>query len=72
MTGQPKSAQLQALYQDKRMDPAHRQRIDAAIHMQGRGWITGRVGGRPWTLSRTNRVLSCLAALTLLLLLSPR
>lgn len=47
MTGQPKSAQLQALYQDKRMDPAHRQRIDAAIHMQGRGWITGRVGGRP-------------------------
>lgn len=71
MTGQPKSAQLQALYQDKRMDPAHRQRIDAAIHMQGRGWITGRAGGRPWTLSRTNRVLSCLAALILLLLLSP-
>ncbi len=71
MTGQPRSAQLQALYQDKRMDPAHRQRIDAAIHMQGRGWFTGRIGGRPWTLSRTNRALSCLAALGLLLLLSP-
>ena len=71
MTGQPKSAQLQALYQDKRMDPAHRQRIDAAIHMQGRGWMTGRAGGRPWTLSRTNRVVACFGALCILLLISP-
>src|SRR5690606_33401082 len=71
MTGQPRSAQLQALYQDKRMDPAHRQRIDAAIHMQGRGWLTRRVGGRPWTLSRTNRLLSCLGALVLLVLIAP-
>lgn len=71
MTGQPQSAQAQALYQDKRMDPSHRQRIDAAIHIQGRGWISGRAGGRPWSLSRTNRVLSCLAALGLLLVLSP-
>ena len=71
MTGQPKSAQLQALYQDKRMDPAHRQRIDAAIHMQGRGWLTGRAGGRPWTLSRTNRVLACFGALCILVLISP-
>ena len=29
---------------------------DAAIHRQGRGWLSGRDGGRPWTLSRTNRV----------------
>ncbi|MFK8331089.1 sugar transferase [Pseudomonas sp. BJa5] len=71
MTGQPKSAQLQALRQDKRMDPAHRQRIDAAIHMQGRGWMTGRAGGRPWTLSRTNRVLACIGALCILALISP-
>ncbi|CAK9889092.1 MULTISPECIES: sugar transferase [Pseudomonas] len=71
MTGQPKSAQLQALYQDKRMDPAHRQRIDAAIHMQGRGWLTGRPGGRPWTLSRTNRVVACFGALCILAVISP-
>ncbi|HKS14215.1 MAG TPA: sugar transferase [Pseudomonas sp.] len=71
MTGQPRSAEMQGLYRDKRMDPAHRQRMDAAIHMQGRGWLTGRVGGRPWTLSRTNRVLSCLGALALLLMISP-
>lgn len=71
MTGQPKSAQLQALHQDKRMDPAHRQRIDAAIHMQGRGWMTGRAGGRPWTLSRTNRVVACIGALCILMLISP-
>lgn len=71
MTGQPRSAELHGLHRDKRMDPAHRQRMDAAIHMQGRGWLTGRVGGRPWTLSRTNRVLSCLGALVLLALISP-
>ncbi|QBF26926.1 sugar transferase [Pseudomonas tructae] len=71
MTGQPKSAQLQALYQDKRMDPAHRQRIDAAIHMQGRGWLTGRAGGRPWTLSRTNRAVACFGALCILVIIAP-
>jgi lipopolysaccharide/colanic/teichoic acid biosynthesis glycosyltransferase len=53
------------------MDPAHRQRIDAAIHMQGRGWMTGRAGGRPWTLSRTNRVVACIGALCILMLISP-
>lgn len=71
MTGQTRTVPAQMLSQDKRLDPAHRQRIDAAIHMQGRGWFTGRPGGRPWTLSRTNRVLSCIAALALLVLLSP-
>ncbi|MBA1189269.1 sugar transferase [Pseudomonas entomophila] len=71
MTGQAKSMTLETLTHDKRLDPAHRQRIDAAIHMQGRGWLTGRVGGRAWTLSRTNRVLSCLGALVLLLAISP-
>lgn len=71
MTGQQKSAETQALRQDKRMDPNHRMRIDAAIHMQGRGWITGRAGGRPWTLSRTNRVLSFIGALMIVLLISP-
>ncbi|MBV6287005.1 sugar transferase [Pseudomonas aegrilactucae] len=71
MTGQPKSADTQALRQDKRMDPAHRMRIDAAVHMQGRGWMTGRIGGRPWTLSRTNRVVACIGALSILTLISP-
>ena len=71
MTGQQKSAETQALRQDKRMDPNHRMRIDAAIHMQGRGWMTGRAGGRPWTLSRTNRVLSFIGALMILVIISP-
>ncbi|NER59148.1 sugar transferase [Pseudomonas sp. MAFF212428] len=71
MTGQPKSADTQALRQDKRMDPAHRMRIDAAVHMQGRGWMTGRIGGRPWTLSRTNRVVACIGAVGILTLISP-
>lgn len=71
MTGQQKSAETQALRQDKRMDPNHRMRIDAAIHMQGRGWMTGRAGGRPWTLSRTNRVLSFIGALMIVLLILP-
>ncbi|MBF8778332.1 sugar transferase [Pseudomonas fulva] len=71
MTGQAKSVQLEALHQDKRMDPAQRQRIDAAIHMQGRGWLTGRPGGRSWTLSRTNRLVSCLGALVILVAISP-
>ncbi|MBF8793231.1 sugar transferase [Pseudomonas monteilii] len=71
MTGQTSEAQLQDLYRDKRLDPLHRQRIDTAIHVQGKGWITGRAGGRPWNLSRTNRVFSCLAALGLLFALTP-
>ncbi|MCX7080743.1 MAG: sugar transferase [Pseudomonas sp.] len=71
MTGQQKGVPIQELRLDKRMDPGHRMRLDAAIHRQGRGWITGRDGGRPWTLSRTNRVLACLGALVLLILLSP-
>ncbi len=71
MTGQPTNAQVQALRQDKRMDPKHRMRIDAAVHMQGLGWMFGRVGGRPWTLSRTNRCLASLGALSLIVLLSP-
>ena len=71
MTGQAQPVPPQALYPDKRLDPVHRQRIDTAIHKQGRGWCSGRVGGRPWTLSRTNRVLSCLFALLLLALCAP-
>ncbi|MFS0827418.1 sugar transferase [Pseudomonas phoenicis] len=60
-----------SLARDKRLDPEHRQRIDAAIHKQGRGWLSGRPGGRPWTLSRSNRVWSCLTAALLLALLAP-
>ncbi|MCU1720396.1 MULTISPECIES: sugar transferase [unclassified Pseudomonas] len=71
MTGQPKSAQIQALSQDKRMDPKHRMRIDSAVHKQGRGWFTGRLGGRPWTLSRTNRWVAAGGASLLIVLLAP-
>lgn len=71
MTGQQKDIALAVLRRDKRMDPNHRMRLDAAIHMQGRSWMTGRDGGRPWTLSWTNRLLAGLGALVLLVLLSP-
>ncbi len=71
MTGHEKTLPMQELRRDKRMDPEQRMRLDAAIHRQGRGWFTGRDGGRPWQLSRTNRVVACLGALTILLLISP-
>ena len=71
MTGHEKGMLLNHMQRDKRLDPEHRMRLDTAIHMQGRGWMTGRDGGRPWTLSRTNRVVACLGALVILLLLSP-
>lgn len=71
MTGQEKGMLLNHMQRDKRLDPDHRMRLDKAIHMQGRGWATGRDGGRPWTLSRTNRMVACVGALVILLLLSP-
>jgi lipopolysaccharide/colanic/teichoic acid biosynthesis glycosyltransferase len=71
MTGHEKGVLLNHMLRDKRLDPEHRMRLDSAIHMQGRGWMTGRDGGRPWTLSRTNRVVACLGALVILLLLFP-
>src|SRR3546814_6184146 len=71
MTRHEQSIPITAYGGDKRDDPEHRRRLDAAIHRQGRGWLTGRVGGRPLTVSRTNRVVACLGALSILLLLSP-
>ncbi|MDQ3200899.1 MAG: sugar transferase [Pseudomonadota bacterium] len=71
MTGHEQGVPLQQLRRDKRLDPEHRMRLDTAIHRQGRGWMTGRDGGRPWTLSRTNRVVACVGALLILLLISP-
>ncbi|WP_223488165.1 sugar transferase [Pseudomonas sp. A-RE-19] len=71
MTGQEKGMLLNHMQRDKRLDPDHRMRLDKAIHRQGRGWVTGRNGGRPWTLSRTNRVVACVGALLILLLISP-
>ncbi|WP_242208718.1 MULTISPECIES: sugar transferase [unclassified Pseudomonas] len=71
MTGHEKGVPIQQLQRDKRIDPEQRMRLDAAIHRQGRGWVTGREGGRPWQLSRTNRVVACLGALMILLLISP-
>lgn len=71
MTGHEKGMLLDHMQRDNRLDPEHRMRLDKAIHVQGHGWVTGRNGGRPWTLSRTNRVLACLGALVILLLISP-
>lgn len=48
-----------------------RRRVAAAIHVHRKGWLLGNESGRPWSTSRTNRVLSALAALVLLALLSP-
>ena len=71
MTGHEKAMPMQELRRDKRIDPEHRMRLDAAIHRQGRGWVTGRDGGRPWQVSRTNRIVACLGALAILLVFSP-
>src|SRR5689334_22086098 len=71
MSEHEKGVPLNKMHRDKRLDPEQRRRMDAAIHMQGCGWITGREGGRPWTLSRTNRVLACFGALLALVLISP-
>ena len=71
MTGHEQGVPINQMRRDKRMDPEHRMRLDSAIHRQGRGWLTGRDGGRPWTLSRTNRVLACFGALLLLVVFSP-
>jgi len=71
MTGHEQGVPITQMRRDKRMDPEHRMRLDSAIHRQGRGWLTGRDGGRPWTLSRTNRVLACIGALLILLVFSP-
>ncbi|MHC8407081.1 MULTISPECIES: sugar transferase [unclassified Pseudomonas] len=71
MTGHEQGVPLQQLRRDKRLDPEHRMRLDTAIHRQGRGWMTGRDGGRPWTLSRTNRVVACVGAVLILLVISP-
>ncbi|PTT03077.1 sugar transferase, partial [Pseudomonas sp. HMWF006] len=71
MTGHEQGVPIQQMRRDKRIDPEHRMRLDAAIHRQGRGWFTGREGGRPWQLSRTNRVMACFGALAILLLISP-
>lgn len=55
----------------RRLDSAQRRNIDQALLTHDRGWILGVPGGRPWTLSRTKRVLEAGAALLLLLALSP-
>lgn len=48
-----------------------RGRIEAALKVHERGWITGRSGGSSWTLSKSNRYLSAVVAIVLLVLLSP-
>lgn len=48
-----------------------RGRITAALLVHEKGWVTGRSGGLPWTLSRSNRYASALIAIMLLALLSP-
>lgn len=59
------------IQQTERRDPLFRKKVEEALRVHDRGWLTGRRGGRPWTLSRCNRWASALGAGTLLLLLSP-
>lgn len=54
-----------------RRDEQMRDKIAQAIASQRRGWILGRPGGRPWTLSRTKRCSSSVLAVLLLIALSP-
>ncbi len=56
---------------EKRRNPALRSQIDAAVLLQHRGWLTGRPGGTPWSLSRTKRITEALSAASMLVLLSP-
>lgn len=56
--------------QDRRNERL-RGKIEAAVAMQQRGWINGRHGGRPWTLSRTKRCSSAVFGLLLLAALAP-
>ncbi len=65
---EPRTATLAA---GERRDPQLRERIASALWMQERGWLTGRPGGRPWTLSRSKRLFDASAALLLLILCAP-
>lgn len=56
---------------DERRNLQFRQKIDNAIRIQQRGWISGRQWGTPWTLSKTKRFLEALLALLLLAVLAP-
>lgn len=58
-------------HRSEKRDVQLRGRIEVALKVHGRGWVTGRDGGIPWTLSNSNRYLSSLLALILLLILSP-
>lgn len=56
---------------EKRRNPALRSKIDAAVLHQQRGWLLGRPGGTPWSLSLTKRVTEALCATLMLVVLSP-
>lgn len=55
----------------ERRDPVFRQKVENALRVHDRGWLGGRPGGRPWTLSRCNRWVSACMAAGLLLLIAP-
>jgi lipopolysaccharide/colanic/teichoic acid biosynthesis glycosyltransferase len=48
-----------------------RGKIEQAIDTERHGWMAGRPGGRPWSLSTTNRVASAVAGLIMLAAASP-
>ncbi len=55
----------------ERRDTVLREMIESAIAVHERGWLSGRSGRRPWTLSRTKRYISAVLALLILLMLLP-
>jgi len=56
---------------EKRTDPSQREKIENALWVHNHGWLSGRQGGHPWTLSHTKRFGEAAVALLALLLLSP-
>lgn len=55
----------------ERRDLVLRNMIESAIAVHERGWLTGRPGRRPWTLSRTKRCISAVLAALIVLLTLP-
>ena len=48
-----------------------RRKVETAVELQRKGWLTGRAGGRPWSLSLTKRITATLHASFIVILISP-
>ena len=57
-------------YVDRR-NTEFREKISKAIHIQKKGWLTGREEGTPWSTSMTKRMSSAVLGSIILLAISP-